>query len=153
LASLHDLLVRQDWAGAKINDLIEAQLSPFVTSPERLDAGGPTLLLTPAAAQAISLALHELATNASKYGAWSTAVGKVLVHWEIVTADGQRRFILTWQEVGGPAVTPPERQGFGSLVLNRMTAHTFTGSTTSYDFEPQGVRWRIDADAEVIRAG
>jgi len=152
LASLHDLLIRQEWSGAPIHDLVAAQLLPFPSDPTHLDVAGPLLLLTPQAAQAISLALHELATNASKYGAWSNPAGKVTVRWTIENAGDQPRFVMTWEESGGPPVTSPQRQGFGSIVLERMTAHAFQDSAITLDFPPEGVRWRMDVAADAALA-
>jgi PAS domain S-box-containing protein len=150
LASLHDLLIRQEWSGAEIHALIEAQLGPFAVDPLRLDAAGPRLVLTPQAAQTIALAVHELATNAAKYGAWSLPSGKVRLRWMTAGEAADERFVMTWVETGGPPVAKPQRRGFGSVVLERMATHGAKNATLALDFPPQGVHWRMEVPASDV---
>jgi len=149
LARLHDLLINEDWAGAPLADLVAAQLAPFAEAG-RFEVSGPTVLLSPAAAQTISLALHELATNAAKYGALSVPSGKVKVRWNVSGPDDARVFCMSWSETGGPVVKPPTRKGFGSIVLERMGRQLCEGATVRFEFRPEGLSWTLRAPAEPL---
>ena len=117
MARSHDLLVEKDWSGASIEALIFAQLKPFMDEPAaRLDVAGPPIMLAPEAAQNIGLALHELAANATKYGALLLPEGRIVIRWNVddrQIPEKFRKFRLSWQEQGGPPVKPPTHQGFG----------------------------------------
>lgn len=148
IAASHDVLVSQNWAGAPLADLIRQHLGPFMEAgASRLRLEGPALSLKPEAAQALGLALHELATNSVKYGALSRPDGKVTVAWtfEEKGAAG-RRLRLDWQERGGPRVAPPARKGFGHAVINRMVAQSLDG-TVKLDFAPEGLSWSLSIPA------
>jgi PAS domain S-box-containing protein len=151
LADSNDLLVRQDWQGVEIGGLVRAQLKPFAdTDGERLVLHGPHVELTPKAVQTIGLALHELATNASKYGALSVPTGKVTFGWQLLrTVGDETRLSLHWREVGGPAVTPPGRRGFGRFVIEAMVAQNLDASVT-LDFASDGVNWTAVCGAAAI---
>ncbi len=137
LAANQDLLVRNEWRGVDVGDLVRAQLAPFADLiGTRIALHGPRLRLSAAAAQAIGLALHELTTNAGKYGALSTDDGRVDVRWRLESA----RFIMCWVERNGPQVTPPRRHGFGSTVMTSMAERTVNG-TVHLDYKPAGLRW------------
>jgi two-component sensor histidine kinase len=128
LARCHDLLV--EWEGAPIEALICAQLNPFADAADRVDAAGPSIILHPEAAQNIGLALHELATNAMKYGALSSPDGRVVIRWNVGDRQEQSVFQLSWEERGGPPVSRPAHEGFGHKLLNRLSeemASTETG--------------------------
>jgi PAS domain S-box-containing protein len=117
LANVHSLFVQSRWTGAELGCLIRQELSPYSRDGEtRTRIDGPTVLLKPDHAQAIAVAMHELATNAAKYGALSGATGEVRVEW--LRADGQ--LMLRWTESGGPPVNPPTRKGFGTNVMETM---------------------------------
>jgi two-component sensor histidine kinase/PAS domain-containing protein len=135
IAAAHDLLVSQSWHGADLRDLIRASLAPTLDpdSPQ-VTLEGPAIVLTPDAAQNLGLAFHELATNASKYGALSVPEGRLLVTWERVD-DGGR---ISWIEREGPPVSVPERRGFGRVLLERLVGVTLNGSVT-LDFRPEGL--------------
>src|SRR5262249_29219371 len=125
LSANQDLLVRNEWSGVEIADLVRVQLAHFVDLVgSRIAIGGPELRLNPASAQAIGLALHELATNAGKYGSLSTDRGRVNVCWRI---DGDT-LTMSWTERGGPSVSPPERRGFGTVVIGTMAERSVGGS-------------------------
>ena len=119
LANVHALFVQSRWTGADLRNLVTQELSPYSqnekTRTPRID--GPTVLLEPDAAQSVAVILHELATNAAKYGALSTPQGRVQVEWSRA-ADG--RLVLRWTETGGPVVRVPMRKGFGSGVMETM---------------------------------
>ena len=145
MAASHDLLVNQNWQGVEIGELVRAQLRPFADeSGGRLALAGPAVFLTPAAAQSIGLALHELATNATKYGALSVAGGKVTVSWRTVHEDSAPRFQMTWREKGGPDVTPPQLRGFGHTVFERMIKQALSASI-ELNYAADGVSWTLNS--------
>jgi len=118
LAKLNDLFVESRWTGAELSRIAARELAPYVGEGQmRARIDGPYVLLAPNTAQAVAVILHELATNAAKYGALSVAKGCVEVEWSHAAND---RLILTWTEKGGPAVKRPTRQGFGTRVMKRM---------------------------------
>ncbi len=139
LAASQDLLVLENWRGVRMSDLVREQLAPFAEVGPRLTLQGPPVILTGEAAQAIGLALHELATNATKYGAWLSPSGHVSVSWQIVL-DGD--MVLTWAERGGPLVAKPQRKGFGQVVIEQMVAVSVGGSV-DMRFEPDGFTWSL----------
>lgn len=142
LARTHSLLASSRWEGASLERLVADELAPYAKSGHaRLS--GPALQLKPAAAQALALALHELATNAAKYGALSSA-GMVDVTWATVIAeDSPERLRLRWQEGGGPPVSPPLRRGFGSSVLKSSVERQLRGSVALH-WAPEGLICDID---------
>jgi two-component sensor histidine kinase len=138
LADAHDLLVDQQWSGVYLGDLIGGQLAAF--GMDKVNARGERIMLRTEAVQNVALALHELATNASKYGALSVAAGKVEIDWTREPgADGTRNLRLTWRERGGPPVTPPARKGFGCFVLERVTVNAL--GEGKLEFNPDGLAW------------
>ncbi len=142
LASTHDLLTRAHWESADLKDIVhQALVACGVTS--RASAEGPRLPLGSSTAVTFAMVLHELCTNAIKYGALSVDGGRVHIAWTIV-ADGERRFNFTWRESGGPPVRVPERRGFGSRLIERALAGDLKGEA-ELDFCPDGVQFRIDA--------
>jgi PAS domain S-box-containing protein len=142
LAASQDLLVRCDWNGVEIEDLVRAQLAYFAgLIGSRIAVGGPKLRLQAAPAQAIGLALHELATNAGKYGALSTDTGCIGISW----ADGDT-FTMSWTERDGPPVSAPQRRGFGSVVMKEMAERSLDGKV-DLDYASSGVTWRLTCPA------
>jgi PAS domain S-box-containing protein len=142
LSANQDLLIRNDWNGIEVEDLVYAQLAPFADLiGARIAVHGPELLLTPASAQAIGLALHELATNAGKYGALSTDTGCLGICW----ADGDT-FTMSWTERNGPPVSAPQRRGFGSVVMKEMAERSL-GGKVDLDYASSGVTWRLTCPA------
>lgn len=142
LAHCHDLLVRDSWRGTGLHDLVSAQMRPFdETNSHRIDAAGPPIVLKPDAVQHLGLALHELATNASKHGALSTPGGEVVIRWQAEAPEDRIRF--SWCEKGGPPVIPPQRQGFGRVVIEQIVPRALNGSG-SLDFSPSGVNWTFE---------
>jgi two-component sensor histidine kinase len=143
LSANQDLLVRNEWQGVDVEDLVRAQLAHFADLVgSRIAMHGPKLRLNAAAAQAIGLALHELATNAGKYGALSTDRGRVDVCW----GTDRDTFTISWTERDGPTVSPPERRGFGSTVIASMAKATI-GGEVQLDYAPSGVVWRLTCPA------
>ena len=148
LAANQDLLVRHEWHRIAVKDLVHSQLEPFADLiGTRINFDGPQLHLNATATQAIGLALHELATNASKYGALSTDAGCVDVTWRIDhdTID-HYTFVISWIERNGPIVKPPTRRGFGTTVTEAMVEQT-VGGDVQLDYPPAGVRWCLRCDA------
>jgi two-component sensor histidine kinase len=145
LADAHDLLVEQQWVGASLEDLVRAQLSAFGT--ERVSYGGDKVVLRAEAVQNVALALHELATNAVKYGALSVPEGRVAIEWTVPEGDATNRGAqLTWRETGGPPVKKPDRSGFGRMVLERVTVNALGSGGT--EFRPDGLVWSCDITVE-----
>jgi len=143
LSASQDLLVRSDWNGVEIEDLVHAQLAHFASlTGSRIAVHGPKLRLTAASAQAIGLALHELATNAGKYGALSTDTGRVDISWG---TDGDT-FTMSWTERDGPPVSAPERRGFGTIVMEAM-AERSVGGAVDLDYATSGVTWLLTCPA------
>ncbi|MDE2362492.1 MAG: PAS domain S-box protein [Hyphomicrobiales bacterium] len=139
LAANQDLLVTNQWRGVWLRQLILAHIEPFADLQEgRVAIEGPDLLVTPDAAQSIGMAIHELATNATKYGALSNAKGRVRIELKIAGTT----LSLEWREMDGPQVAPPTREGFGSTVLTSLTKTGVAGDV-SMAYEPQGVVWRL----------
>ncbi len=141
LAVATDVLLTQGWSGAQLCDLIQRQLSPFVPAPDRLECDGPNVTISIDATQTIGLALHELATNAIKHGAWSSTVGRVKVSWQFVTNGATGNNLrVTWVEQDGPVVEAPTRKGFGRVVIEQMAAQRI-GGEAKLEFAPKGLRW------------
>lgn len=146
LAGAQDLLVAGNWSGASLGDIVAGQLGHYTPEDgDRVIVEGPDIKLSPDAMQTLSLALHELATNAAKYGALSNEVGKVLVTWTIDQAASILE--LRWIEEGGPPVTAPTRRGFGRIVIERNVARSLEADI-DLEFAPDGFRaaFRIPLD-------
>jgi two-component sensor histidine kinase/CheY-like chemotaxis protein len=145
LATSHDLLVKSRWQGVDMSDLIRGQLGHFSDLLDRrIRLDGPPLRLSVSAAQIFGMILHELATNAAKYGALSNDTGRVEITWDV---DGE--FALGWTERGGPNVAPPDHRGFGSTVVKAMAESSLDGSV-DLDFAPAGLRWRVVCPASKV---
>ena len=145
LAASQDLLVKTQWHGVELSDLVEAQLSHFKDLiGTRVMIEGPPMRLTPAIAQGIGLALHELATNAAKYGALSNDSGIVTISWQ-VTPLQVPMFFMSWLEQAGPAVArPAHKSGFGQTVIGRMVEAS-VGGKAEVDYRPGGLLWTLSA--------
>jgi two-component system, chemotaxis family, CheB/CheR fusion protein len=145
LAGAHDLLTNEDWQRAALRDIVERALQPFQEKHQaRIVTDGPhDISLDPHKSSLVAMALHELATNAVKYGALSNGSGQVRVSWEVA---GDGRLHLAWAESGGPRVTPPARKGFGSLLIGRALRSEF--GHTQIDFDPQGVTCTLEVPLE-----
>jgi PAS domain S-box-containing protein len=136
LANVHRLFVQSRWTGAELHSLVTQELSPYCEGgKKRARIAGPDLVLEPNTAQAVAVTLHELATNAAKYGALSVPAGKVDVEWSRA-AEG--RLVLRWAETGGPPVKPPTRRGFGTRVMERMIRDQLKGEMR-FDWRAEGL--------------
>jgi len=138
LAANQDLLVRHEWRRIDVKDLVRNQLGHFADLiGTRINFAGPKLLLNATAAQAIGLALHELATNSGKYGALSTDIGRVDVSWNL----DNDTYTMGWIERNGPSVQPPERRGFGSTFIESIVKNLH--GEVRLDYAPSGLEWRL----------
>ena len=163
LSANHDLLSEQNWGGVALRDILVSQMRHLgEVSDQRVDMAGPDdLLIEPQAAQALGLAVHELATNAFKYGALSNDTGRVSIDWSLAESDGEggaegrdaagKRLRIVWQERGGPRVEPPSREGFGSVIIARNPRMALRGEI-DWRPEPEGVVWTVDAPAKGVVA-
>jgi PAS domain S-box-containing protein len=144
MAAANDLLVNERWESASIYDLLNRTLAPFgISDGQHFQLAGPDIRLPPGIAVALALSLHELATNASKYGALSQAGGVVRLAWKVV--DGWRPDLhFSWTETGGPAVIPPSRTGFGSKLIERVLAREI-GGKARIDYRTEGVVFTVIA--------
>jgi two-component sensor histidine kinase len=145
LAGTYDLLIKEGWRGTTMEALVRSQLAHYTDRQgSQIDIEGVALRLPPDATQNIGMALHELATNAAKYGALSVPTGRVRVHWQVQPdAQGVPSCSISWRESGGPPVTPPRRRGFGQLLIERIVARS-VGGTVDLAYHPAGVEWTLD---------
>jgi two-component sensor histidine kinase len=139
LAKAQDLIIESAGRGALMSNVIAHGLEGFGT---RILAGGPEVFLNPGAAQGFALILHELATNAAKYGSLSNGTGTVSVRWSVNASTPKPTVNFQWQERGGPAVTPPSRKGFGSVLLERAVG---TLVPPRFDYSRDGFSYEVSA--------
>ena len=146
LSHAHDILVQTSWVSAPIKDVIEGALRPHRSDQDRVKVSGPEMLLPPKPALAIALAVHELATNAAKYGALSNDEGKVNIVWEANAGGPEPSFSFNWVEQGGPRVAEPEpsKRGFGTRLIERMLKNDFDGEVL-LDFKADGLVCTLSA--------
>lgn len=148
LASCHDLLVHSQWKGVDLRALVLSQM-PHCASllGERLHISGPPLRVAASAAQNLGLAIHELATNAAKHGAWANDRGEVTIAWALSRTPDAERLKLSWTESMGPPVAAPGRKGLGSHILTRLLRHAFNAEVT-LELRADGLGWSLDAPAK-----
>jgi two-component sensor histidine kinase len=147
LASAYATLADSRWEGAQLLAIIDKQIGAL---SQRIRVTGCDLFITPAAAQQFAMIIHELATNALKYGSLSTPIGSVSIDGKSERADGDGSFSFTWTETGGPAVSPPRRKGFGSVILFDAAEH-FAESTIA-NFLPTGLNYHLRFRLSTIEA-
>jgi two-component sensor histidine kinase/CHASE1-domain containing sensor protein len=143
LSETHNLLTREHWRGASLRELAEMELAPYLGTSPRATIEGEDLLLSPETALSLAMALHELITNAVKYGALSNAAGQVRIAWRRCDEAGEPWLSLHWTESGGPQVLPPSRRGFGSRLIESGLKRQLRGRV-ELSFPPEGARCRID---------
>jgi PAS domain S-box-containing protein len=152
LASSHDLLVRESWYGASLEELVRSQIAAYAGHGDgQVAIEGPEIALKPEAAQNLGLALHELAINAKTFGALSVPDGRVSIRWSRRGDDDHNAIEINWTEQLGPKVKPRRKRGFGSLVIERNLARAL-GADVDLDFAPEGLRCRIVVPASQILA-
>jgi PAS domain S-box-containing protein len=139
LSKAHDVLTREKWEGAPLTDIVERAIAPYRgDKSDRFIVEGPGLRVSPRFALALAMALHELCTNAVKYGALSNDKGKVTIAWSIAARESNPELKMRWSEKGGPRVAPPSRRGFGSRMIERGLANDLRGEA-KIDFAETGV--------------
>ncbi|WP_210492768.1 sensor histidine kinase [Microvirga antarctica] len=145
LSRAHNVLTHENWEGAELTDVVSEALAPYRGArDERVSFTGPNVRLAPGMALALAMALHELATNAVKYGALSNNAGMVDIVWNVLDAPAAPRLALSWTESDGPPVTRPTRRGFGSRLIERSLARDLDGAV-HIDFAPRGVICTLNA--------
>jgi two-component sensor histidine kinase len=143
MSNVHSLFVETRWIGAEVSNIAKQELAPYLDEHDaRARMEGPETVLEPNAAQAVAVVLHELATNASKYGALSDAKGQIRLTWSRI-ADGQ--LVLRWAELGGPRVKAPERHGFGSRLIEGTISQL--GGKVRFDWRSEGLVCEITLQA------
>jgi two-component sensor histidine kinase len=148
LAEAHNLLSTEKWQGAELHDVVHRVLQPYLlNSPERMRMFGPSVPLSPRLAVVLSMIVHEIATNAAKYGALSNDSGTIALDWEVFTENDKRKLRLIWAEAGGPPVTAPVQRGFGSRLIERSARDQLGGEAT-VDFLPRGVVYTVICSLE-----
>jgi PAS domain S-box-containing protein len=143
MAAAHALLSESRWHGVGISDLVRHQLAPYATAGNAA-VSGPDVMLSAAETQALAMVIHELVTNAAKYGALSTPSGSVSLDWDQMPgADGTPRLLMTWHETGGPPVVAPSRSGYGTSLIRDLIPHEL-GGKVELELAPAGVSCRIE---------
>jgi len=147
MANTHALLSRGHWQGASVSDLAHCVLAPCLGEGNAI-VEGPDVVLSAEATQATAMVIHELVTNAAKYGALSTPDGRVSVRWHCRREGNRRRWLgLEWQETGGPPVVPPSHHGYGTSVIRDLIPYEL-GGVVDLSFAPDGVRCQLDIPLE-----
>ncbi len=145
LAKAHDILTAENWEGAEMEEMVRSAIAPYREhQSDRFAVSGPFVRISPLKALALSMALHELATNAMKYGALSSDEGRVAIEWDWYTTPQMRRLRLTWRESGGPQVSPPSGTGFGTRLIQQGLAGQLN-ARVDMDYRPEGLWCTIDA--------
>ena len=147
LSRANDLLTQTGWTAAPIEDIVVGATIPHCGSASRFTIGGPAVEISAPAALSLTLALHELCTNASKYGAFSNDAGRVAATWSV---DETGTFTFEWAERGGPPVTRPERTGFGSRLIHRSLSAQLNGEART-DYDPGGITFTLKAPLSMVR--
>lgn len=152
MGSTHELLTQWRRAGIPLAELVEGELAPYRTG-SNTESGGPDVMLSPEAAQTMATVLHELVTNAAKYGALSTPSGRVSIRWCLPLSDGAGDLlVLTWRETGGPAVAQPSRSAYGMDVIRSIIPYELRGSV-EHEFAPEGVTCQMEIPLAQLGAG
>jgi PAS domain S-box-containing protein len=155
LSASQDLLVKSAWKGVRLDELVRSQLAHFgELLDRRIFVAGPPVIISPAAAQSIGMAIHELSTNAQKYGALSNADGGVEIAWTLKPAGdvGGQQFSMTWTESGGPPASEPAHRGFGSTVITTMVKGNLSADVR-VSYAPKGLVWSVACDAAKVLEG
>ncbi len=151
LSRAHDVLTRENWEGANLSDVVREACAPFrnhVEDESRIEVSGEELRLPPAMSLSLSMAIHELCTNALKYGALKSSAGGVRISWSRILDEAGMRLAFRWEEHGGPPVPPPLRTGFGSRLIQKGLARELNG-TAQIAYEPSGVVCTIDVPLDM----
>src|SRR5215471_16410226 len=141
LATTHELLSESNWRGASLAEIVRRELAPYTRGNR--DARGPSITLKAEATQAVATVLHELTTNAAKYGALSNRSGRVSVRWRWLQNGSHNRIVIEWQETGGPPVLAPSRLGYGTNIIRDLIPFEL-GGAVELSFAPEGTRCRLE---------
>jgi two-component sensor histidine kinase len=148
LAEAHNLLSREKWQGSELQDVISRVLQPYLlNNAARVRMFGPKIPLSPRVAVVLSMIVHEMATNAAKYGALSNDSGTVALDWEVIMENTKPKLRMIWSEAGGPPVVVPVQRGFGSRLIERSARDQLDGEAT-VDFLPRGVVYTVICSLE-----
>ena len=148
LSATHDILSRSDWRHAALGDIVRAELAPYMDGGESyVEMSGPEIKLAPNDAMSLGLAIHELATNAAKYGALSDCEGRIHIDWHLLSPTLVE---MHWREEGGPAVTEPDKRGFGRDLIEKIVAHELR-SEVELKFDPAGVECTLKIPVRAMR--
>ncbi len=152
MAAAHEVLTRRNWEAASLHEVVERVISGCGAGQGQLDVQGTELWLPARSTVSFTMALHELCTNATKYGAFSRPGGKVAIAWRIVGNGGGKMLRFEWRETGGPPVSPPSTRGFGTTMIERALARELAGSV-DLEFRPEGLVCTIEAPVPNLRSG
>jgi PAS domain S-box-containing protein len=147
LARTHELLSHSNWSGVQLAEIVRCELAPYVANNSEVD--GPSVLLNAEATQAVAMVLHELGTNAAKYGAFSNCNGRVLIRWWWLQIESQTRLAIEWTERGGPPVVAPCSSGYGTSIIRELIPFEL-GGAVDLVFAADGVRCRMELPASWI---
>ena len=150
LARTHELLSESNWRGASLAEIVRREFVPYTRG--HTEARGPSVTLKAAATQAVATVLHELTTNAAKYGALSNRSGRVSVHWRWLQNGSHNRLLIDWWETGGPPVLTPSRSGYGTSIIRELIPFELGGGV-ELSFAPEGSRCRLEIPAEWTARG
>ena len=151
MATTHELLSARRWQGISFTELVRRELAPYA-SRSNTEIDGPEVILEPEAGLAMAMVLHELATNAAKYGALSTKGGHVMITWERPHNSQPPNLLVNWKEFGGPPVVAPEKSSFGTSTIRDLIPYEF-GGRVDLTLAPEGVRCRIELPADWLSSG
>jgi PAS domain S-box-containing protein len=146
MATTHELLSARRWEGICLTELVRRELAPYVAGGNTA-INGPEVVLHPEAGQAMAMVLHELATNAAKYGAFSNHTGRMLVQWRWLQNGSHDRLVVEWRETGGPPVLAPSRSGYGTSIIRELIPFEL-GGTVELSFAREGIRCRLEIPGE-----
>jgi two-component sensor histidine kinase len=145
LARTHELLSESKWRGVPLAEIIRREVAPY--SVRNTDIGGPSLTLKAGAAEAVAMVVHELTTNAAKYGAFSSGAGRVSVRWRWLQNGSPDRLVIEWQEIDGPPARAPSRSGYGTSIIRELIPFEL-GGAVELSFGPDGTKCRLEIPGE-----
>ena len=150
LARTHELLSESSWHGASLAEIVRREIAPYERG--NIEVSGPSVTLKPEATQAVATVLHELTTNAAKYGALSKPTGRVSVQWRWPQNGSRDRLLIEWQETGGPAVLAPSGSGYGTSIIRELIPFEL-GGAVELSFAAEGIRCRLEIPGEWVSKG
>jgi two-component sensor histidine kinase len=151
MATTHELLSACRWQGVSLTELVRREVAPYASS-NNTEIRGPEVVLEPEAGMAMAMVLHELATNAAKYGALSDKNGRVSIRWERRLSVQPPDLVLEWQEIGGPPVVAPDKSNFGTSTIRDLIPYEF-GGTVDLTLAPEGALCRVELPADWLSGG